>query len=396
MANETPTLTPEQEAEAKQLDAMEAEQAEAFKALESGSGSGDTLKAGERAPAGDKGNEAAPKSDDKPDTQTEAEKQEVETAKAEAEKEGKELDVDDAGKPKRDAQGKFVKRDKTPVEEPLKLSQEERTKFDKYLAQAQGSKYAKDFARRVVTWKELNAAKDELEAAKTKANTDLQGAIAKFNADVQAFQAERSNSTPTPEKYEAFARQCSDNAKVKRAEAITAENDGKVEDAEKLRDEAKFLDRDAQSATASAEHLKKNPPPNDKQRQEKFVVDQKQWIGKAVTDFPEFGKKDSELQKQVAEVFKAITAQNPAYSKMPDFVYHCARIANAETTSVRVPAMEKELGELRTKVKELEALTNPTPQGGTPRASGSGTKAYEDMSMEEQYEYLKQEASGLR
>jgi hypothetical protein len=220
----------------------------------------------------------------KPDTQATAE--EVTKAKAEAEKEGKELDTDDKGVPKRDAAGKFVRRAKKPAAEPpVAFTPDEEKKFLAWSKQTQ-SRYAHDITKQLVRWDKIKTAEASLETAKTTNQKLLQARIDQFNADVNAFRAERDSATPTPEKYEAFATKCANDAKIKEAEAITAENDGRIEDAEKLRDEAKFLKRDAANAAASAEHLKKNPPLTLEKQREQFTAKQKEWVGKAVVDFP--------------------------------------------------------------------------------------------------------------
>jgi hypothetical protein len=393
MTEDSTITTPDQDSELKHLEAMEAEQAAEFKTLGLDAESGDTPPAGDRAPADGQEPPVAPVS--KPtDTPSEAEKQEVETAKAEAEKEGKELDVDDKGAPKRGADGKFVKRDKVNVPAAIQLTPDEWKKFDAYLAEKQGSKYAKDFTRRLVTWSELNAAKDKHSAEVATHQGQLKAAIEKFNADVAQFQAEKAATTPTPEKYEAFATKQTALANEKELAAKKAEDAGDFDGAEKLRDEAKFARRDAEAATKSAEHVRKNPPANAEQVQAKFVADQKTWVDKAAVDFPEFGKKDSPVFQEAVAFFREIT-KDPAVAKLPGIIYFAAERAALKTASARVPGMEKELGELRTKVKDLEALTNPTPSGGVPRVQAGGRSAG-SMSEEELYQQLREEAAAMR
>ena len=396
MDGTTTITTPDQEAELKQLESLEAEQAAEFKKLGLDSQSGDTPPADDRAPADGKETPPDPSSQIPADTLSEAEKQEVETAKAEAEKEGKELDVDDKGAAKRDAAGKFVKRDKTPPPAPaITLTPDERKKFDSYLAEKQGSKYAKDFTRRLVTWSELNAAKDNFAKEAATHQSSLKSAVEKFNADVATFQQEKAATVPTPEKYEAFAAKQAALANEKELAAKKAVDDGNFDEAEKLRDEAKFARRDAEAATKSAEHVRQNPPLNQQQIQAKFTADQKTWVDKACIDFPEFAKKDSPVFQETVNYFKQMTASDPVVAKLPGFIYFCAERAALKTASARVPVMEKELGELRTKVKDLEALTNPTPSGGVARVQ-SGAKSATEMSDDELYAQLREEASSLR
>ena len=352
----------------------------------------DTTPVAERAATADDVTKGAPKTETDAGTLPEA--QEVETAKAEAEKEGKELDVDDKGAPKRGADGKFVKRDKVVAAPAVQLTPDERKKFDAYLAERQGSKYAKDFNRRLVTWSELNAEKEKLAAERTTTQTQLSGAIKKFNEDVAAFQAQKAQATPTPEKYEAFAAKQSALANEKELAAKTAEDAGDFDAAEKLRDEAKFARRDAEAATRSAEHVRKNPPLDEKAVQAKFVADQKTWVDKAAIDFPEFAKKDSPVFVETVNFFKQMTASDPVVAKLPGFIYFAAERAALKVAADKVPALDKELGELRTKVKDLEALTNPASGGVARRPQGS--KKFEDLDEEAQIAILKQESRGVR
>jgi len=321
------------------------------------------------------------------------ETEEVKTAEAQAAKEGMELKRDDKGLPARDAAGKFIKQPKPVAEPEVKLSPGEHKKFAAYLKQTQ-SKFGQDLGKRLVRWDSIKESEKALETRRTDAQKQLDGAIAKFNADVAAFRSEQESNRPTPEKYETFAAKCSDQAKVKQAEAITAENEGRTEEAEKLRDEAKILSHDAASAKASAENVRKNPPLTLQAQQAKFLENQRTWIGKAVTDFPEFGKKGSELQQAVAEVYKGVVQQIPEAARLPGLVYYCARIAYAETASARVPGLVKELGDAKTKLTELEALTNPTPPGGATRRDTTTAKPFERMTPEEQLAQLQKEAEG--
>lgn len=329
-------------------------------------------------------------------TPSDAEKQEVTKAKQEAEKEGKELDLDDKGLPKRGEDGKFVKKDKAQQATPIVLSPEERQKFDQYLLQAKGSQYAKDFNRRVVSWKELNAEKDAFKTKLAQEDTKFKAAVEKFNSDVAAFRSQQESTRPTPEKYESFAQKCQSDATVKEAEAIKAENEGDNDKAAKLRAEAVVLRADAGRATQAADFARKNPPLTVKQEQEKFQANQKQWIDKAAIDFPEFAKKDSNVQKEAAAYFRQMVAEHPQAAKLPGFIYFCAERAALKTVSDRVPTLEKELVELRAKVKEQDGLLSPSPKGNGGTQRSPAPKKFEQMSSEEQFEALKQEAAGIR
>ena len=389
--NESAQAIAEESAEDK-LSRMEAEQSAELASTEAKSpDTSEAQEAGDRPPAAAEA-VTDPKTDPKTGTPSAADK-EIETAKTEAEKEGKELKLDDKGQPARDAQGKFIKQAKPVVEPAVTLTPDEHKKFSAYLKQTQ-SKFGADLGKRLVRWDAIK----EAEAKLAKDREGIQGEINKriqaFNADVARFQAEKAQASPTPEKYEAFADKQSALADHKELEAVKAEEAGELDKAEALRDEAKFARRDAQSAKASAEHLRKNPPVSLEKQKEQFTTHQREWVVKAVQDFPDYGKKGSDLQSGTAEVFKQITTAHPEAARMPGLVYYCVRIAAAEAAAARVPALEKELGELKPKLTELEALTNPTLPGGVPRKQAA--KTFEKMDSDAQFAELRREAgSGM-
>lgn len=366
----------------------------------------DTTKTGDRAPVIQDDDKGASDSQNQTGIPSEAEKQEIESAKAEAEKEGKELDVDDKGTPKRGANGKFMRRDKVPVAKPIdaavtglvqemqKLTKEQRDAvLDGLYPNA--SKLTKDNARRDRSWRALNEEKEAFVTEKTKHQQTLNAALARFNADVAKHREEIAASRPTPERFEAYAQKLTTDAALKEAEMVKAEANGDLDAAKELYAEVKGLRDKATEAKAHAEHLRKNPPPNEKQIQEKFKADQSTWVAKANTDFPEFAKKDSPVRNAAVETYKEITAADPQLGRLPGLIYHCVRYAAAKTAADRVPGMEKELGELRTKVKELELLTNPTPSGGVARQPAA-LKPFDQMSEDEQIEALNVEAAGMK
>ena len=350
--------------------------------------------------AGDAGtpDESAPSPDPKrPDIQSDAEEK---AARTEAEKEGKELALDDKGKPKRDDKGKFVKQDKKPVEPAVKLTPDETKKFSSYLKTLE-SKFAQDMGKRLIRWDSIK----EVEQAHTeKVKADelrMANAIKSFNADVEAFKAEQQQSQITPEKWDQWAANQLLAAAEKQTAAEKAEKDGNFDLAEKLKDEVKFLRRDAATGKENAEALRKNPPKTDAQKQEQFQTDQRQWIGKAATDFPEFGKKGSEIQSAAAERFKQLVAETPQLGKFPGLIYYCAEYAALKTAADRVSVLEKsvsdkdkELGELKTKLTEADALLNPSPSGGAARLP-KGQKARSEMTLQEEMAALQAEAAQM-
>ena len=374
----------------ERLAQLEAEQAKEFGDVTEAPRTDDTDSAVDRATEAESKDEAAPSSDSKTDTESSTE---IDKAKSDADSEGKELVLDDKGTPTRDKDGKFVKQDKKPANEsPITLTPDEQKKFTAWQKQVQ-TKYGHDLAKKLVRWDNIKTEETRVMSLAKQENAKLQSAIAKFNQDVQTFRSEQQAAAPAPEKYEAYAEKCRQTATLKKAEATLAEQNGDFDKAEALKQEALLASADADRAVKAADHARKNPPLDAKKQAEQFQIHQKSWIDKAAIDFPEFAKKDSSVQKEAAQYFREMVAKEPAVAKLPGFIYYAAERAALKMAAEKVPALEKEVGELRTKVKDLDALTNPVPRsiGGVSRG-GSAPKKFEQLSAEEQYEQLRKES----
>ena len=224
-------------------------------------------------------------------------------------------------------------------------------------AAAEPSRHEKARQRQEKSWQELNAQK---------------AALAQEKADVQKqreeLQAERAKAQTKfkPEDYEHAAEQFEKEGKLDMAEA----------------------------ARARAEQLRKNPPDQaakaQAEAQTKAEQDaRKEWALKAGVDFPEIAKDNSPLQVRVAQLLQ----EEPDFKTHPKGIYVAARIAALETASASVPAMEKELGQLRAKVKELEGLTAPGGPGGATALPGE--KSFDQKSEGEQLQELTETAQAM-
>jgi hypothetical protein len=199
------------------------------------------------------------------------------------------------------------------------------------------SKYAQSQERRDKSWKALN----EEKAAFTKQQEQLKADRDALVIERKKLEGERqklSQPKHTPEEVEFTAK-----AWEREAEALEAQ--GKYEEA----DEKRLL---AKQAKAWAGELRANPPKpsqTDQEAQAEYDKLQKQWWSKAVIDFPALGKEAS----PEAVMLKGLVEANPHILKDPEGLYWAGRLAVAETSAATVPKMEKELGELRAKVKDL-------------------------------------------
>lgn len=248
------------------------------------------------------------------------------------------------------------------------------------------SEYRKSQVRLEGGWKKLNESKTELQ----KQQEQLKAQQEEFAKEKREFEAQRQKSSQpgyTPEQWDEAARQW-------RAEADQLEEAGKFEDA----DERRVL---ARKAEARGKELRENPPPPPK-TDEKALADwkaqQKEWWTKAAVDFPDVQKADSPVaQKLKAIITPGAEGYDPVLHKVivddPKGMYYVARLVTAETAAASVAAKDKELGELRAKVKELtEKYSIP---GGGIAASVPRQKADSDKSEEELEEELRAEAAQM-
>jgi len=255
----------------------------------------------------------------------------------------------------------------------------------------ESSRYQKSKERLDKTWETVNQRKAELETVKQGLD-DRQKAIDAVSAELerkrQQFDAQRRI---TPEKYEAFAGQMRAKADQLKREAERLEDAGEEQKAAALRTEAVDAESDARKALRLADETRKNPPATDEQQAVAQEAKKREWTLKTAVDFPEFGKTGSEFQKAFAGHWAAVQQNNPEWLEHPDLVYHVARLTAAETAAARVSGLEKELGQLRAKVKEYESLTTLAGRdapGGGGAPSGAKTDAQEEAELRQMAEQV--------
>lgn len=239
-----------------------------------------------------------------------------------------------------------------------------------------GSHFAKDQKRKDDSWKALNTEKE----AHKKAQDEFNVRQAQFKAEQQRIEEKRAKaqSKYTPEQYEENANYALSNAQQQdiqakgwEAQAAELEGQGKFAEAEQakakaqqLRESAIYQRQTANNLKLQADHIRKNPDPTLQQIQQRTAQQLQSYTMEAAKKWPELAKEGSEFQKTVVGHIKAARKAGLDENEFPVLRYHAARLAAAETDAARVPSMEKELGELRAKIKELEALTSPG--GGSP------------------------------
>lgn len=223
------------------------------------------------------------------------------------------------------------------------------------------SKFTREQGRQKSAWEQINATKEELKAERARLEEERKAIVAQ--------REEASREKFKPEDYEQAA------AKF--------EEQGKFDLAEAARERAKKL----------RENPPKEPPkggtPNEDQAKQ-FEQQKKEWLSKASIDYPSVAKEGTPENAALKEFIKA----EPMVLQSPRALYYGARMVQAETAAARVPGMEKELGELRAKVKELEALTAPNPPA-VPGRGGAGEQPFNQKSEKEQFADLERQAQEM-
>lgn len=266
--------------------------------------------------------------------------------------------------------------------------------------QEQGSKFAKDKARRDDSWKALNADKELTRKEKEQVAADR----AALQREREQWEQQRAKSSAKykPEDYEQYSLQAADRAKSYELqakglekEAEELEGDGKYSEAQQqkaraseLREAAIVQKHQAKEAKKQADYLRANPEPTAKQFQEKTEAQKRDWTMRAAEKWPDLAKEGSEFQKTVIGHLQALAKDAPELAEYPGIIYHVARLTAAEAENksfaARVPALEKELGEAKARVKELELLTSPG--GGNSAATRVTTEEpkFHELSLEQQ------------
>ena len=264
--------------------------------------------------------------------------------------------------------------------------------------QPQADRYKRGRERLDKTWESVNKRKGELDTQEQQIKAREQ-TLAQREADI----AQRASQPAAPQ-YKPEDIERASAAKAQRAQDLGSQADGldaradKAEEAgdyaqaAKLRDQSKGLRKtaakeegNAEDLKAYAEELRKNPPRSMAQEEARINDQRKEWTLKAATDYPDLAKPKSELQLKVVEMMNRLWREDRAMAANPRMIYHVSRMAKAELSAARVPGLEKELGQLKAKVKDLEELTTPggatAPQNLGP--SSDRTEAEERQELED-------------
>lgn len=176
-------------------------------------------------------------------------------------------------------------------------------------------------------------------------------------------------------------------------QAAQAEAQGKFEDADRLKALAAAAEEAAKTAPEKVEAPAAAPAaPGSQMTSAQFAqlkVQQQQSWDAVKKEIPELSKPDSEMAKEVATLLQGDMNGALLMPKGPAYV---ARFVAAKRQAARVPDLEKTVAEQKARIAELTAATTPGGGGGGP--ASVPTKAFEDMSLEEQENELRRELEG--
>ncbi len=270
------------------------------------------------------------------------------------------------------------------------------------------SAFSKDQQRKDQSWKSLNSEKEAFR--KQQQDFALERAKYQQNIDRDQQAKAKSSSKNGPEFYEQGASallQAADASDLQadglEARAQRLEDNGDEAGATKIKAQVKALRNQAivnrsksEEAKNYADHLRKNPDPTLQQIQEKNASALKFYTLEAakIPGCEDMVKEGSEFLQKMAVYEKNLEEQGYPVIENPVMRYHVAQFIRAESAAGRVPAMEKELGQLRAKVKELEAFT--APGGGRSAVTQQLPPGNAPRSDEDEGAALRAEAQGRR
>ena len=261
------------------------------------------------------------------------------------------------------------------------------------------SAFAKDQERLGRTWNDVNAQKAALKAEREAFNAErirLQQEQSRF----QEQQAKANKNRLTPEVYDQSATNAADKAATNallieglKARKARLEEAGQYTEAAKIDGEidAKVQEMhvskyQAEQFKSLAAQMRANPDLSAEQRQQRTNQQLTHYTVEAAKKWPDLAVKDSPFQKAVAQGIRTLRQSGVDENDYPVLRYFVSEHVAAQSAAARVPVLEKELGELRAKVKEYESLTNP---GGGRAAVPSQRPSGKPVSLESEGEALR-------
>lgn len=231
------------------------------------------------------------------------------------------------------------------------------------------SKYQKAVERQAKSWAKLNEEKAAIEESRKK-----------FDAERQAWESEKAKSTkvdakPSPEEYEAHAKQCDAEGDFKQAalaRQVAAE-------------------RRAEIATEQA----KASQPASLYPEDKFKAMEARAFRQAVKEFPDIAAPNSAFNQSIQKMVQTEPAVAELVKTSPYGLYFVARFAHEQARAARVPDLEKKVAALTSDLENLRRSTSPISDPMVnAAASHQGSARFSDLSLDEMDRQIEQELSG--
>ena len=273
-------------------------------------------------------------------------------------------EVPQEGDPKKETpETQKVTSDKSETKSPEKDAPQEDPKETKFV------KAKKDAERRDRSWKAL-----EEEKAQTRKREE------ELIAREKALQEKEEKLTQKPS--EDRSKVLAEIAERYEKAAKDFEAEGKKEMAEACREKAKAILEVVENGKKDAAESKKK----------EFA---KKWddnLAEEVKANPDLNDAKSPLYEGVRKILD----QKPVLNTYPEGIKDAVAIAKLRIEHAKlsglVPGLQKELTEAKAKITELEKAVQIPGAGGTQRGS---PKSFTDMSVDEQGQFLRQEAMAL-
>jgi hypothetical protein len=258
-------------------------------------------------------------------------------------------------------------------------------------AAQQQSRYAKAQERLDKTWTAVNTRKSELDS-QAAALEQQRVEFARQRAEFDTIKRQAEQPQHAPEDILRASQQKRRDADALRMQAKRAEDKGDFEAQARLTKQADRAEMTADDLAQWAEQVRRNPPAGLAERSAQFEQQRKGWTLEAAKAFPDLMKQNSPFQMTVAGHLNALAKQDPSLLAHPSVIYHVCRLTSAEAAAkqfqaqsqaaaARVSSLEKELGELKAKVKEYETLTAPGGSATVPKLGSPGA-ADEEAELE--------------
>jgi chromosome segregation ATPase len=268
--------------------------------------------------------------------------------------------------PARDELGRFTKADGTKSEPHEKPPAQPEKKPEEIKAESDYTKARKDRERFEANWKKFDEEKAAFRA-------EMQSLRQQFEQERQQLQqaqpaAQQFTAKAYDDAAEGFEREAEKN--LKESDPDTAA--GNYALAAKARKAAQEVRQ--QELQAQAQQVRGG-----------FEQTWKANMESAVKEMPEFADPNSETGQKLQTLFKS----EPVFNYLPDGFKKACEVVRLQMAAAKTSELENENKQLKAELSRYQQLTSIS--GGSP-TTHAGPKKFEDMSMEEQGDWLRRQS----